>query len=469
MPVRWRLALASAGLTLAILIVFSVAVGRLTEDRLRSDFRKEVRTAASELAVQVHVSSSPGLGPVVRSPRLDEYSMPEKAVIRIVTQRGEVLSETENAPDLGRPQPGLSSVGELRVATVPVLTNAFGVTAAYVQYGLDSGSLDATVGRLWLFLALGVLGATALAMLAGLAVADRAMRPISELTATARRIAETRDPSLRIPEPEASDEVAELARTLDEMLRSLDAARAETQQAMQRQREFVADASHELRTPLTSILANLELLQESLQRAGLDEDGEMVDSALRSSKRMSRLVADLLVLARADAGRGGARGPCDLSRVVSGAVDEVEPVAGGRMIVLDNNRAVPVSGNPDELHRAATNLLENALRHTPPGTTVRVATRVEAGEAVLEVADDGPGIPAEIREHVFSRFVRGDGTADTVAGEGTGLGLAIVRAVAEAHGGEVTAGVSEPGGALFTVRLPSIEDASPQPSHLQKF
>ena len=117
-----------------------------------------------------------------------------------------------------------------------------------------------------------------LAALAGIAVAGRAMRPISALTATAREIATTRDPSRRIPEPETDDEVGELARTLDQMLRELDAARSETEQMMQAQREFVADASHELRTPLTSILANLELLQERLERAERDgEEGEMVD------------------------------------------------------------------------------------------------------------------------------------------------------------------------------------------------
>ena len=150
------------------------------------------------------------------------------------------------------------------------------------------------------------------------------MRPIATLTAIAREIATTRDPSQRIPTQQSDDEVAELAGTFDEMLVELDAARSETQQMVQRQREFVADASHELRTPLTSILANLELLQEQL--AGEPEHGEdreMVDSALRSSRRMRRLVADLLLLARADAGRLGPRGACELTEIVAAAVDEV--------------------------------------------------------------------------------------------------------------------------------------------------
>src|SRR5207237_8103953 len=137
---------------------------------------------------------------------------------------------------------------------------------------------------------------------------------------TAATIARTRDPSLRVPQPEASDEVAELARTLEGMLRELDAARAETESMLTRQRRFVADASHELRTPLTSVLANLELLSESLT----GDPGESARSALRSAQRMRRLVADLLLLARTDVGRVTRREPCDFAPVV------VEATAGPR-------------------------------------------------------------------------------------------------------------------------------------------
>src|SRR5204862_441720 len=161
----------------------------------------------------------------------------------------------------------------------------------------------------------------------------------------------------------AEDEVAELARTLDRMLRELDAARAETDQMIQAQRDFVADASHELRTPLTSILANLELLQARLiedERAG--EDGEMVTSALASSRRMSRLVSDLLLLAKADAGRVGSRRECDLAEIGAAALSEVRAVADGHALSLDADGPVAVKGNPDELHRLALNLLENGLR-----------------------------------------------------------------------------------------------------------
>ena len=247
------------------------------------------------------------------------------------------------------------------------------------------------------------------------------MRPIAELTATAREIAADPRPSRRMPGPRTTTRSASSRVTLDQMLRQLDAARSETEQMMQAQREFVADASHELRTPLTSILANLELLQERLDEAERGgEEGEMVASALRSSRRMSRLVSDLLLLARADAGRTGSRRECDLSEVAAAAVSEVRPVADGRRLTIDEDGPVPVEGNPDELHRLALNLLDNGLRHTPEGTEIKVSVERRNGDAVLEVSDDGPGLPAGMESQVFSRFVRGNGPADLAPDNGTG-------------------------------------------------
>ena len=193
-----------------------------------------------------------------------------------------------------------------------------------------------------MFIFAGIVGGTLVAGLGGVAIAARAMRPISSLTATARKIAGTGDPSSHMPPPRAADEVGELARTLEQMLRSLDAARAEREAAMSKQREFVADASHELRTPLTSVLANLELLQASLDRPAREDERAMVNSALRSSKRMSRLVADLLLLARADAGRAGGHRSCDLAEIAGNAAAEIAPLLGDRELVIDNERALPV-------------------------------------------------------------------------------------------------------------------------------
>src|SRR5215218_11244466 len=333
-PVRWRLAAVSATLTFLILVIFALVVGRLTQGRMEANFDDELRDTASRVALVLRFSPT---AQVVPDPK---HIAAGASAIRVVDSTGNPFPQTPNGPDLGRPRNvgGFSDIGSLRVYTV-ALPWFF---PAYLQYGRNTASLDATVSRLWLFLGLGVLGGTALAALAGIAIAGRAMRPIATLTSTARSIATTRDPSQRIPEPERDDEVGELARTLDQMLRQLDAARSETEQKMQLQREFVADASHELRTPLTSILANLELLQERLTRGDETDEHEMVDSALRSSKRMSRLVSDLLLLARADAGRTGVRSETDLAEVASSALAEVRPVANGHRLTLSEAGPVPV-------------------------------------------------------------------------------------------------------------------------------
>jgi signal transduction histidine kinase len=297
-----------------------------------------------------------------------------------------------------------------------------------------------------LFLFLGVLTGAALALLAGLAVARRAMAPIAELTDTARRIERTRDPSLHMPDQAASDEVAELADTLEEMLRSLDASRSETEGALSRQRQFVADASHELRTPLTAVLANLELLEEELS----GEQRDTAAAALRSTRRMRRLVADLLLLARADAGRETPHVPVDLAEVLVDAAAELEPVAGEHQLTVSAVPGAVVEGARDELHRLALNLMDNALKHTEPGTPIHATVERSGDDVVLVVSDEGPGVPKDIAPRIFDRFVRG--ASDR--GGSSGLGLSIVRAVAETHGGDVTLEPSD-SGARFVVRLPA--------------
>jgi len=462
--VRWRLALVSSALTLAILLLVGGLIGKIGTERIRGDFNNEVRSAAQILAGEFRiVYPSFGEPRAQRGPSLDAFVLPDDASARLYDVNDNLVEESTGSVPLGRPQPGLHDFRDMRVATA-VISSEAGVVTGYVQYGRSLDHVEATIHRVWLLIVAGILGGTLLAVIAGVAVAGRAMRPIASLTAAARKIAATRDPSQRMPKLKADDEVGELARTLEEMLRALDAARNEREGVMQRQREFVADASHELRTPLTSVLANLELLQASLGGAGQAEDREMVDSALRSSKRMGRLVSDLLLLARADAGRLEAHRQLDLAQIAGEAAAEVAPLMGDRRLVLDNDRPLRVSGSRDELHRMVLNLLDNAIRHTPQGACVELRLRAEDGQAVLEVGDDGPGIPEQLRSQVFDRFVRGEGPADSVRGTGTGLGLAIVSAVAASHGGNVEAGESSQGGALFTARIPLAKAISKAPA-----
>ena len=452
LPIRWRLAGGSAALTLVILCGFAAIVGVLTTRQIREDFRDEVASSADKLEkeAQLRLVAENGrftLRPVRDTIDLDDFAASQNAAIRVITEDDTVGFQTPNAPDFGVPFPRTLEAGGWRIETRPVEVVGY-PDPWYLQYARRTSEIQDTTARVKVFLAFGVLGGALLALLAGLATARRAMEPIAELTEAARRIERARDPSLQLPHPEADDEVAELARTLDAMLHALDESRSDTEAALARQREFVADASHELRTPLTSVLANLELLEEELS----GEQREAAASALRSSRRMRRLVADLLLLARADAGRQAPHQPVDLSEVVTDAAAELEPVAGDHEISVFAPPGARVDGARDELHRLVLNLMENALRHPDPGTAVEATVERVNGGVILAVEDDGPGIPLDQREKVFERFYRGTGDRSG----SSGLGLSIVRAVAESHKGSVR--LEEPldgRGARFVVRIPT--------------
>jgi signal transduction histidine kinase len=444
LPIRWRLAITSAGLTFAILCTFAIAVGELTQRRIREDFSHQVALAADRLPHRLQFIYGQS-GQATIPPEQLDVAGAEDAVVRIVTQDGSLIASTDNAPRFtGIPERGGQIIDGYRVETRPIFLETGG--QAFLQYARPLSDLEATLRRVRLFLFFGVLGGTALSLLGGAMVARRAMAPIARLTATAEEIRRTRDPDRGIGEPASDDEVGQLARTLDGMLRALASSRAEMEDVLERQREFVADASHELRTPLTSVIANLELLADTLD----GEQGDVSRAALRSSHRMRRLVADLLLLARADAGRPSVHEPLDLGGVLVDAAGEVGALSRDHELAIEIAPAW-VDGARDDLHRLVLNLLENALRHTPPGSHVRARVSSDGGTAQLVVSDDGPGVSDELGDKVFERFVRGEGDR----AQSFGLGLSIVRAVAERHGGSVRVEDAQPG-ARFIVSLPAV-------------
>ncbi len=459
-PIRWRLAGGSAALTFVILACFAAIVGVLTTRQVRGEFNDEVRSAMDQLKGQLHLhwSAATGEFDCNSTVHLNDYVSAEHAQIRIYDEDGNLvctqykikikgaktLPATPSFPPPTSPSGTYQELGyRVEVRTINVDPSR----QATLLYARPLSDIDHTLARVQFFLLLGILGGTVLALLAGLATAERATRPIAELTEAAREIERTRDPKRRLPMPEADDEVAELARTLEDMLGALDAARGETEQMLDRQREFVADASHELRTPLTSVLANLDLLADELR----GEQAETAQAALRATRRMRRLVGDLLLLARADAERAQPHRPTDLAEVLIDVAAELGPVADDHELSIEARPAV-VPGVRDDLHRLLLNLMENAVRHTPPGTNIRASTALDDGHAMIVVEDDGPGIPPELERRVFDRFVRGAGDG----GRGSGLGLSIVRAVAESHGGTVRLErPATPTGTRFAIRIPA--------------
>jgi two-component system OmpR family sensor kinase len=469
-PIRWRLAGGSAALTFVILAGFAAIVGTLINRQVRTQFADQQTFAVDKLYGELNGKLRFTRGTSVDCARakvsLGDYASAEHAQIRIFdTADGYLLctqseisgAHSPGASPLFRSAPDKSS-GTFDAAGYRVVLRQLNVKpsgTATLLYALPLSDVDHTAAEVQVFLLLGVLGGTVAALIAGLFVSARAMRPIVELTDAAREIERTRDASGQIPHPEAEDEIAELARTLEGMLGALDAARSHTQTMLDRQREFVADASHELRTPLTSVLANLELLAEELS----GEQADTAEAALRSTRRMRRLVGDLLLLARADARRVQPRRPTDLAEVLVDAAAELGPMSEHHELSIAATPAV-VDGVRDDLHRLVLNLLENAIRHTPPGTPITASTEMQDGQAVLSVQDAGPGIPPELEQRVFERFVRGgrDG------GRGSGLGLAIVRAVTLSHGGSVAMQPAAKGtGTGFVIRIPLASNGQPEP------
>jgi heavy metal sensor kinase len=249
--------------------------------------------------------------------------------------------------------------------------------------------------------------------------------------------------------PVTPDEVGRLAATFNRMLDRLERSFA-------RQRQFTADASHELRTPLAMLTSEAELALSRERTA--DEYRQALSSVRSDADRMTRLVNELLLLARAEAGQEQLElEPLALDELAADVVEAMQPLAETRGVRLERGclEAVRVRGDQSRLTQLLVNLVDNGLKYTPAGGRVTVSVGPEDGQAVLRVADNGPGIAAEHLPHLFERFYRVDKARSRAAG-GTGLGLAISRWIVEAHGGQVSVASQTGAGTTFTVQLPRL-------------
>ena len=321
---------------------------------------------------------------------------------------------------------------------------------------------QAAVTQLALVITIVTVSGLAAAVVAGLVIVRASLRPLTRTAEAAGRVAElpldrgdvVLDPVALGVDPQADPrtEVGQVDAALARMLQHISRALAVRQASEARMRRFVSDASHELRTPLASIRGYAELTRRT--SSGLPSDVSRAIGRVESeATRMTGLVEELLLLARLDEKRELATEPVDLVGLVVDAASDAQ-VAG-----LDHewevdlpDGPVRVLGDSARLHQVVANLLTNARVHTPAGTTVQVRVRTEGPSAVVEVHDDGPGIPAALLPDVFDRFARGDSSRGRTAG-GTGLGLAIVKGVVEAHEGTVDVS-SEPGHTVFRIVLP---------------
>jgi two-component system, OmpR family, sensor histidine kinase MprB len=329
-----------------------------------------------------------------------------------------------------------------RVVTVPSEPG----TALALEQSLEP--TQEALGKLgFVMLIVGALGVV-VAAACGMAVARSGLGPVRRLTSAAEEVARTDE--LKPIAVTGSDEIARLAAAFNEMLTALGASR-------DRQRQLVADAGHELRTPLTSLRTNIDLLAQADSQGGLDSEArqELLADVRAQLEELTLLIQDLVQLAR-DEPLPKQPEPIDLADVVDHAVDRVRPRAGGLRFDVEAE-SWPVVGEPQSLDRAVVNLLDNAVKWSPPDGVVTV----RLVDGVLDVADQGPGISGEDLPHIFDRFYRASEARQL---PGSGLGLAIVQQTAERHGGSVSAGRTPEGGAIFRMTLPAAPEAERQPA-----
>jgi signal transduction histidine kinase len=428
---RFRVTALAALAVLAVLTVVGAGLV-VTQRAVLVESLDETLVDRAE-AVSTHLRAGQPVDP--RDLRSDDV------LVQVVGRDGEVLGAS---PDLaGAVLPEVDDESRVTTVVLPdgqaarLVTGRAGEATVHVAGSLDD--VEESIGALLRGLLVAVpLGAAVLAALVWWLV-GRVLRPVEAIRAEADRITAT-DLDRRVPEPDTADEVARLARTMNAMLDRLAGA-------AERQRRFVADAAHELRSPLARILTQLEV---DRAHPGTADPAATGGTVLAEAARLQRLVDDLLLLARGDAGALDVRsvGPVDLDDVVRSAT-----AARDATIDLRGVRPVQVLGEGQQLRRAVDNLVDNAVRHA--ATRVTVALRQDGDSAVLTVADDGAGVPPEDRERVFERFTRLDSARSTPDG-GAGLGLAIARDIAQAHGGTLILAAEGPG-ARFELRMPVLD------------
>ena len=320
-----------------------------------------------------------------------------------------------------------------------------GSSSGYIEALTPLGRMDASIQAFRLLLP--ILGLTSLiaALVGSWAIAGRALRPIASMTGTAQTIALSRDLSRRIEVPAHRDELGRLAVTFNAMLSSIE-------HAYHAQQRFVSDASHELRAPLTAIQGNLELLRRH-QGMPEDEREEALSEMTREADRLTRLVADLLALARADAGVPLKYCLVDLDAIVLDAFRAARQLARDQTLVLDPFEPTQINGDEDRLKQLVLILLDNALKYTPADGQVTLGLRHGEGSVEVLVRDTGVGIPPEDLPHVFERFYRADPARSRDPG-GTGLGLPIAQWIAGQHGGKVVLESQQGRGTLAVICLP---------------
>ncbi len=471
-PIRARLAIWYSLLLGLVLVLFSFLVYSTLITNLLTEVDISLSDRAHQIASQSFLDPR---RPVLRVPPADNLGNTDMFV-QIATGAGVIRSQSENlialqvqlplsADEMNTAEPSrpeyqtvVVSGQRLRLYDFPLVVD--NSTVAVVQVARNLKTVDDTANGLRLVLAVGSLLAIIAALGLGWLTSGRALRPLERVSRTAEHIGAERDFSQRVPYNGPPDEVGRLAATFNGMLDQLQAAYAGAQEAAHQaqvaltaQRRFVGDASHELRTPLTAIRGNAEFLQRIPNIAPEDRE-QSIAEIVSQAQRMSRLVGDLLELARADAGQRLRKDPVAIAPLVRECYAEARYLPGGCMLSLTEPVAqATVQGDADYLKQLLLILLDNAIKYTPEGGRVELTTALRDDHVEIAVADTGCGIDPADLPHVFERFYRADRAR---AAGGTGLGLSIAGWIVAEHGGQIRAQSAPGAGSTFTIVLPVV-------------
>jgi two-component system sensor histidine kinase MprB len=497
MSFRRRIAIVSAAAVAIAVVLASLLVYVLTSQQLHSQIdsqlRNRGRTASRLVRLLSGQAKTPpgvprnapfvlGVGALAAPPTASAGKLPPKsssaarAAAAAAAAAGDLFGRLSPRPDqvrgyqqvvgargtiIGRSAPGVSLpvdaatrrlaehgghplLSEARVGGIHlrILAEALGNGRA-VQFAQPLTEVDSLLSRLRLILALIDAGGIALAALLGRLVAGAAVQPLKRLTRAAEHVAVTRDLSGRIA-PAGEDELGRLAKSFNAMLDALERSMTALDASVHAQRQLVADASHELRTPVTSLRTNIEILQQQGREMDAGEQAQLLADVVEQIEDLTLLVNDLIDLARGEEPELETE-EVRLDLLVQDVIERARRHAPQTPLRAELEPAI-VTGVPARLERAVSNLIDNAVKYSPPREPVEIVLHGEE----LTVRDHGPGITAEDLPHIFDRFYRG---ADARGHPGSGLGLAIVRQVVDQHGGSVTAEPAVGGGTVMRLRL----------------
>ncbi len=475
MSIRLRLTLLYSAILALTLIAFSTILyatqSHATYDGIRASLMRQAEAMSNPRRFPGPPPQLPGEGaPPGGSP--PDVNLPEGALPGRWTQTrsldGTVIRRSSDLGDVTLPlsaqglravQNGTGWFETARVEDQPVLIysrsfEAPGGETQIVQVAFPITQPEQSLRTLQTILIIGCGVTILIAFAIGWVLAGTVLRPIHRITLTAQAIGAEHDLRRRVQHPGPNDEVGQLATTFNTMLAELESAYRQLEQTLESQRRFVADASHELRTPLTTIRGNLELLRRE-PPIDAREWADVLADTKDEVERLIRLVHQLLVLARVDAGQLLRREPLPITPLLEDVCRQFKPLEPQRTILCESLSDAQVLGDRDALKQVFLILFDNALMHTSPGATIEVTAVTAEGRVMISVRDTGPGIAPDVLPHIFERFYRGQVSR---SGKGAGLGLSIAKELIEAQDGSITVESQVGQGSVFTVTLPQVVD-----------